>query len=79
MSKKSKHSEKYIRLGLNIAYHRKLKGMTQLQLAEAIDISRTHMSNIEAPNIETSVSLDTLFDIADKLQVPITDLFEFNR
>lgn len=79
MSKKSKHSEKYIRLGLNIAYYRKLKGLTQLQLAEAIDISRTHMSNIEAPNIETSVSLDTLFDIADKLQIPITDLFEFNR
>ena len=28
MAEKYKHQEKYIRLGLNIAYHRKLKGMT---------------------------------------------------
>lgn len=70
-------NEKYIRLGLNIAYYRKLKGMTQLQLAEAIDISRTHMSNIEAPNVPTSVSLDTLFDIADALNVPIHQFFIF--
>ena len=69
--------EKYIRLGLNIAYYRKLKGLTQLQLAEAIDISRTHMSNIEAPNISTSVSLDTLFEIAEALDIPIHQLFIF--
>ncbi len=37
-------------LGLTIAYYRKLRGMTQLELAEAVNISRTHMSNIEAPN-----------------------------
>lgn len=70
-------NEKYIRLGLNIAYCRKLKGMTQLQLAEAVDISRTHMSNIEAPNVPTSVSLDTLFEIAEALNVPIHQLFMF--
>ncbi|MEY8433272.1 helix-turn-helix transcriptional regulator [Lachnospiraceae bacterium 48-42] len=70
-------NEKYIRLGLNIAYYRKLKGLTQLQLAEAIDISRTHMSNIEAPNISTSVSLDTLFEIAEALDIPIHQLFIF--
>ena len=72
-------NEKYIRLGLNIAYYRKLKGLTQLQLAEAIDISRTHMSNIEAPNISTSVSLDTLFEIAEALDIPIHQLFMFRE
>lgn len=77
MSKKDKHSNEYIRLGLNIAYYRKLKGMTQLQLAEAINISRTHMSNIEAPNIPTSVSLDALFDIAEVLEIPIHKFFVF--
>ena len=70
MNKKQRHSETYIRFGLNIAYYRKLKGLTQLQLAEAVDISRTHMSNIEAPHVETSVSLDTLLDIAEKLEIP---------
>ena len=77
MNKDKRHSEEYTRLGLNIAYYRKLKKMTQLQLAEAIDISRTHMSNIEAPNVPTSVSLDTLFDIAEVLEVPINRLFIF--
>ncbi len=77
MDKKQKHGDFYIRLGLNIAYYRKLKGYTQLQLAEAIDISRTHMSNIEAPNIVTAVSLDTLIDIANKLEIPISKLFDF--
>ena len=77
MTEKYKHQEKYIRLGLNIAYHRKLKGMTQLDLAEAVNISRTHISNIEAPNVPTSVSLETLFDIADALEVPVDVLFRF--
>ena len=35
----NKHSEKYIRIGLNIALQRKLKKMTQNQLAEKIGIS----------------------------------------
>lgn len=78
MAEKYKHQEKYIRLGLNIAYRRKLKGMTQLDLAEAVNISRTHISNIEAPNVPTSVSLETLFDIADALDVSVDVLFRFN-
>ena len=48
MAEKYKHQEKYIRLGLNIAYHRKLKGMTQMDLAEAANISQTHISNTES-------------------------------
>lgn len=77
MDKKYKHSEKYIRLGLNIAYYRKLKGLTQIQLAEAVNVSRTHISNIEAPNMPVSVSLDKLFDIADALDVSVYRLFDF--
>ena len=66
-------------IGLNIAYYRKLKGITQLQLAELIDISRTHMSNIEAPKMPTSISLDTLMDIADALEVPVSCLLNFEK
>jgi len=66
-------------IGLNIAYYRKLKGLTQLQLAESINISRTHMSNIEAPNMPTSISLDTLMDIADTLEIPVESLLHFNK
>lgn len=72
------NDEKYQRLGLNIAYQRKLKKITQIQLAELIGISRTHMSNIEAPNMITPVSLDVVFNIADKLEIPVETLFKFN-
>ena len=71
--------QQYKMIGLNIAYYRKLKGITQLQLAELIDISRTHMSNIEAPNMPTSISLDTLMDIADALEVPVSCLLNFEK
>ncbi len=74
-----KRKQQYKRIGLNIAYYRKLKGITQLQLAEHIDISRTHMSNIEAPNMPTSISLDTLLDIADVLEIPVANLLYFDR
>ena len=65
-------------LGLTIAYYRKARGMTQSQLAEAVHISRTHMSNIEAPNTKTSISLNLLLDIADALNIPVKKLFDFS-
>ena len=71
------NDEKYQRIGLNIAYQRKLKKLTQLQLAELIGISRTHMSNIEAPNMVTPISLEVVFKVADALEVPVEILFKF--
>ena len=64
-------------LGLTSAYYRKLRGLTQAELAEATNLSRTHISNIEAPNGKTSISLNKLFDIAEVLEVPVKDLFDF--
>ena len=64
-------------LGLTIAYYRKLRGLTQAELAEATNLSRTHISNIEAPNGKTSISLNKLFDNADVLEVQVKDLFDF--
>lgn len=72
-----KHQDRFQQLGLNIAHYRKLRGMTQIELAEAAGISRTYISNIEAPNGSASVSLSKLFDIADALQIPVQLLFEF--
>ena len=56
------------RLGIKSSDCRKSKGMTQAQLAEAVGISRTHMSNIEAPQMPTQVSVETLLTIADELE-----------
>ena len=74
---KEKYKLYYQQLGLNIAYYRKLRRMTQLDLAEFTDMSRTHISNIEAPNMKTSLSLDSLFTIAEVLQVAPKELLDF--
>lgn len=75
--KKISNDEKYNRIGLNIAYQRKLKKLTQIQLSEIAGISRTHMSNIEAPNMITPISLEVIFNIADALEIPVEILFKF--
>lgn len=74
---KERYAQQYKEIGLKIAYYRKLQGLSQLQLAEMIDVSRTHLSNIEAPNVPTSVSLDLLFRISEVLNVDIKKFFEF--
>lgn len=67
----------YVELGLNIAYYRKRAGLTQEQLAERADISRSHLSAIEAPNIIRPFSLEILFDLANALDVRPSKLLDF--
>ena len=72
-----KYAQKYKEIGLNVAHYRKLRGYSQIEFAEMIDVSRTHLSNIEAPKMKTSLSLDLLFKISDALNVDIKDFFNF--
>ena len=67
---KSIYESEYLQIGLKIAYYRKLRGLTQEQLAEKIDRTPAFIGHVEAPNINKAVSLDTLFDIARVLDVP---------
>ena len=69
------HFDEYKKLGLNIAYYRRERGLSQIQLAESVDISRTHISRIE--NSDCAVSLDVIFSIAKALKIPVMKLFEF--
>lgn len=63
------HHELYKQLGLKISYYRKLKGLSQEQLAEKLGINASFLGAVEAPNVSRTVSLDTLFDIADILEI----------
>ena len=55
------YSKQLIQLGLNIARYRKMRGLTQEELSSRIHMSRTHLSNLEAPGKVTSVSLEKTF------------------
>lgn len=74
-----RYAQQYKEIGLKIAYYRKLKGYSQMKLAEMIDVSRTHLSNIEAPNKPTSISLDLLFRISEVLEIDIKNFFDFTE
>lgn len=67
----------YKKLGLNIAYYRKLNGLSQSQLAEQINISRTHMSRIETA--DCAVSLDVIFNLCKRLNIVPSKLFDFKE
>ena len=62
-----KQKDKYIMLGLNIAYYRKLNGFTQEKLAEALELDRTTISKIELAT--SGVSLDVLFEMCDLFSI----------
>lgn len=71
--------DRFIELGLTIAYLRKLKGMSQEQLAEKSGMSRSHLSAIEAPNMARPFSLDILFNIADALDIEASELLSSKK
>lgn len=72
-------NERLVKIGLNIAYYRKLKGLSQEQLAEAAEISRQWLGQVEAPGLVTPISLDSLFSIADALRVEPAVILDFSR
>ena len=71
-----KNRDRLIQLGIAISALRKMRGMSQEQLAERAGISRSHLSSIEAPGIARSFSLEIFFNIADALDIDPADLID---
>ncbi len=57
-------------IGLKISYYRKRTGLTQEELAERVGVSTSYIGMIEAPGVNKSASLKTLYRIATTLGVP---------
>ncbi len=71
-----KNRDRYIQLGIAISTLRKMRGMSQEQLAERANVSRSHISSIEAPGIARPFSLEVFFNIADALDIDPSDLIK---
>lgn len=69
-----KNRDRFIQLGIAISALRKMRGMSQEQLAEKAAMSRSHLSAIEAPGIVRPFSLEVFYNIADALEVDPADL-----
>lgn len=66
----------YVDLGEHISFYRKRASMTQQELAERINVSRSYLSRIENTNNSQSFSLELLFNISRELDVPPRYFFE---
>ena len=71
-----KHSQEYKSIGQTICKYRKLRGLTQEQLADRACISISYLTKIEAPNCDQPFSLEVILDIAEVLEVSVHQLLE---
>ena len=51
-------------------------GKSQEKMAEDTDMSRSFISHIESPNVDTGISIDTLFFLAQKYNFDIRLFFD---
>ena len=66
----------YVELGEHISFYRKRANLTQQELANRVNISRSYLSRIECSNNSQSFSLEVLFNISRELNVPPRYFFE---
>ena len=63
-------------IGLRIKHARNRRNLTQEQLADAVGISRKHLSVVESAG--TGISLELLIALANTLEVPVGELLADN-
>ena len=72
---KPENKDLYEKFGLNIVYYRKRRRLTQLQLAELVDVDRSHISAMELGKV--GASLDVIFKLCEVLDITPKELFDF--
>lgn len=68
--------ELYNLIGKNVKEFRNQNGDSQEKFAESIEVSRGFISRIESQEIDSGISLDTLFNIAQEYNVDIRKFFD---
>lgn len=72
---RKEYKKLYEKFGLNVVYYRKAIRKTQLELAELLDIDRSHISAIELGNV--GVSMDLIFKMCEVFGIKPKELFDF--
>lgn len=65
------------KMGLKVSYYRKVMGLTQEQFAEKVGVDTSFIGKIEGPNIDKRITLNTLFRLAQALDIPPYKLLYF--
>lgn len=64
------------RFGAKLAYIRKSRKLSQMKLAEIVDMNFNYIGQIERG--EANVTIKTMHILADALEVELKDLFDFS-
>ena len=67
----------YFIIGQNIKRIRKEKGLTGAELAKKCNLSYGYLKNLEAKNVEATISIETLALIAKELNTDIIDFLKY--
>ncbi len=66
-------------IGLRIAYFRKMRNLTQAQLAELVSINKNYLSHIESGSAFKVISLPLLIRISKVLDVKLSILLDLEE
>lgn len=69
------HAKEYKMIGNRIAYFRRVKELTQRDVADTLDVDESHISKIERAAV--GLSIDMLLDIAQAIGVLAYKLLDF--
>ena len=69
----------YRQIGAKIVYYRTLQHMTQAELAEKIHMSQSSIGRIERGKYNNGISISTLLDIAEGLNINAASLITFSE
>ena len=75
MSSRQRNNDVYEIISKNVTKYRKEANMTQEELAEKANYSHQFIRRIEAPNVKTTFSLDTVYCLAKALDKEFSEMF----
>lgn len=70
---------KYKQIGRKVAYYRRLRNLTQEELAKRVNISTSSLSKIECGSYNKNLSIAMLLDIAEGLNIELAMLVNFDE
>ncbi|HWR05458.1 helix-turn-helix transcriptional regulator [Sporomusa sp.] len=69
---------KYKQIGRKVAYYRRLRNLTQEELARRVNISTSSLSKIECGSYNNNLSIAMLLAIAEGLNIELAMLVNFD-
>ena len=65
-------------IGAKVVYYRSLRNLTQIQLANLVNISESTLSRLERGKYNLNISVSILLDISMALKIEVAELLTFS-